>query len=76
MDVSCPSRQAVSSVTQPKTVMHDRARGRVLHVHFPIQLCALLDRKYGQRRFVKTTQNQFLFAWVVIDISDGINTGL
>src|SRR5882672_4266018 len=50
--------------------MHDRARGRVLEVDLLAGLQMRLNRKCGQRGLVKAAEDQFLLAWVVVDVAD------
>ena len=45
-------------------LVHERARGRVLQVHFLAGLEVFLDRERGERRFVEARQDQLLLAGI------------
>ncbi len=55
--------------------VHARCCRGVLHKHFLVWLEHLLYDVRGQRRFVKPTQDQLLFAFVGVDITNCVNTG-
>lgn len=55
--------------------MHDGTGRRVLHVNLATGLQPLLDGERRERCLVKTAENQLLFARVLIDVTDRVNSG-
>ena len=62
-------------LTDAESLVHYGACGGVLDVNLPVRFDPLLDREGGQRRLMKTTENKFLLARIMIDIADRVDAG-
>ena len=63
------------SIGYAETLVHQRARGGVLQVHFLARFNEGLGGKGRQCRLVEAAENEFLLARVVADIADGEDAG-
>jgi len=50
--------------------VHDRAGRRVLQVHFFVRPQVFAHAECSKRRFVEPAEDEFLLAWIGIDVAD------
>src|SRR5204862_3907625 len=63
------------SVRHSQTLVHQRARGRVLQELLLLRIQMMLDRERGQRRLVESGQDQLLLARIGVDVADRKDPG-
>src|SRR5881394_3516131 len=56
------------SVRHSQTLVHQRARGRVLQELLLLRIQMMLDRERGERRLVESGQDQLLLARIGVDV--------
>src|SRR5256884_2799053 len=63
------------SVRHSQTLVHQRARGRVLQELLLLRIQMMLDRERGERRLVESGQDQLLLARIGVDVADRKDPG-
>src|SRR5207302_7340477 len=63
------------SVRHSQTLVHQRARGRVLQELLLVRIQMMLDRERGERRLVESGQDQLLLARIGVDVADRKDPG-
>src|SRR5271163_1263000 len=65
----------IRRVGNAEPLLHDRARGGVLQKLPLLRVQVVLNAESRQRGLVKAAQNELLFAWIGVDVTDRENAG-